>query len=85
MAKRREPLAGGPAAPGKAKDKARELPAELVALGEAVKLENRPDLSGSASGAFTYALMSGRSGRWTTTPSPTRGRGTSSGSRSGPS
>jgi hypothetical protein len=31
-----------------------------VALGEAVKLENRPELSGSASGAFTYALMSGR-------------------------
>ena len=59
MAKRREPLAGGPAAPGKAKDKARELPAELVALGEAVKLEGRPELSGSASGAFTYALMSG--------------------------
>ena len=59
MAKRREPPAGGPAAPGKAKTKDRELPAELVALGEAVKLENRPDLSGSASGAFTYALMSG--------------------------
>ena len=59
MAKRREPPAGGPAAPGKAKDKDRELPAELVALGEAVKLENRPELSGSASGAFTYALMSG--------------------------
>ena len=30
-----------------------------MALGEAVKLEGRPELSGSASGAFTYALMSG--------------------------
>ncbi len=55
MAKRREPPAGASAG----KDKDRELPAELVALGEAVKLENRPELSGSASGAFTYALLSG--------------------------
>ena len=55
MARRREPPAGASAG----KDKDRKLPAELVALGEAVKLENRPDLSGSASGAFTYALMSG--------------------------
>ena len=55
MARRREPPGGGSA--GRAKD--RELPAELVALGEAVKLENRPELSGSASGAFTYALLSG--------------------------
>ena len=58
MAKRREPPAGGTGGPaGKAEDP--KLPAELVALGEAVKLENRPDLSGSASGAFTYALLSG--------------------------
>ena len=55
MAKRREPPAGASAG----KDKDRKLPAELVALGEAVKLEGRPDLSGSASGAFTYALLSG--------------------------
>jgi hypothetical protein len=55
MAKRREPPAGASAG----KDKDRKLPAELVALGEAVKLENRPELSGSASGAFTYALLSG--------------------------
>ena len=55
MAGRREPPAGASAG----KDKDPKLPAELVALGEAVRLENRPDLSGSASGAFTYALMSG--------------------------
>jgi hypothetical protein len=55
MAKRRGlRLASRPA------DKVQKLPAELVALGEAVKLEGRPELSGSASGAFTYALMSGR-------------------------
>jgi len=60
MARRARPPAGGPGGAAAAgKDKDRKLPAELVALGEAVKLENRPDLSGSASGAFTYALMSG--------------------------
>ena len=55
MAKRREPPAGGSAG----KDKDRKLPAELVALGEAVKLEGRADLSGSASGSFTYAQLAG--------------------------
>ena len=60
MARRARPPAGGPGGAAAAgKDKDQKLPAELVALGEAVKLENRPDLSGSASGAFTYALMSG--------------------------
>jgi len=60
MARRARPPAGGPGGAAAAgKDKDRKLPAELVALGEAVKLEGRPELSGSASGAFTYALMSG--------------------------
>ena len=60
MARRARPPAGGPGGAAAAgKDKDPKLPAELVALGEAVKLENRPELSGSASGAFTYALLSG--------------------------